>query len=82
MVLILFSKLLRLVYGFSKPSRLSCVFYVLDVFVVSAPFFGLHLFFSFLPSLKFFSLHVVYYTHDCSCTQTWYVHVRMYMMKL
>ena len=51
--------------------RLSCVFeavvcfYVLYVFVVSAPFFGLHHFFPLS-----FSLHVVCYTRGCSCTSS------------
>ena len=44
-----------------------CVFYVLYVFVVSAPFFGLHLFLSFLHSFSFFA---------CSVLYTWIVHVR------
>ena len=38
----------------------------LYVFVVSAPFSGLHLFLFFFPLP--FSLHVMYYTHDCSST--------------
>ena len=37
-----------------------CVFYVLYVFVVSTPSFGLHLFLSFLPSFFFFACSVLY----------------------
>ena len=41
------------------------VSYVLYVFVVSAPFFGLHLFLSFLPSFSFFACSVLYTLYDC-----------------
>ena len=52
-----------------------CFFNVLYVFVVSAPFFGLHLFFSFLPSFFFFACSVLY---DCSCTIFYpFVHVKL-----
>ena len=49
------------------------MFYVLYVFVVSAPFFGLHLPFLLLS----FLMHVVCYTHDCS-----YTHRPLYIYQL